>query len=428
MSAPRQSNEPPDQSFVVEFVCANDLTDVHHLAWQNLADHALDANVFYEPGFALSALGHLPGTASVRVGFVWQGTVDERTPIAVIPVEFRRRWPLFYRASIGWRHPFVVLTNPLLAPGFQHMALRAFFDHLRLMRTGPRCVISPLLADTTPTGRAIRELAETTKRRIVATSRQSRAMLMCDAAHSSLAGISSKRHKELRRQKRRLAESGEITRVTAFQGSELAEAIDDFLALETSGWKGRAGIAARQQHGAAGFLRSAVTQLGGEGKARVDRLLLADELIASTITLRSRDRGSLWKIAYSERYAGQAPGVQLLYDVSTALAADPGLISVDSCAVEGHRLIESLWRDRMALADVHVFVRPNESPFIIHLCTASERARRWTLEQARKGYQAIRAALEWVQSGRTDPTRSPASSQSHLSKRVVATPRPSDEV
>ena len=51
-------------------------------------------------------------------------------------------------------------------------------------------------------------------------------------------------HKELRRCWRRLSETGAVLLTTATEPAAVAAAIEDFLTLEASGWKGRAGTAA----------------------------------------------------------------------------------------------------------------------------------------------------------------------------------------
>ena len=393
----------------VELVGAHDLTAAHRRAWQKLADHALDPNVFYEPAFALAALEHLPGMASVRLGFVWHGAAEDGMLCAVIPIELQRRWPLCCRAAVGWRHPFAVLTNPLLAPGSEEMALGAFLDHLAHLRGTPRYVIWPLLADANAAAQAISQFAKALGRQTFVVSGSQRAVLNCHQAVGFLEGITAKRRKEMRRQRRRLAESGDVAHLTATDGEELERAVEEFLGLEALGWKGRAGTAARQDKGTAAFLRAAVMGLSEVSKTRVDSLLVCGRLVASTVTLRSGTSGSLWKIAHDEAHASQAPGIQLLWDVSEALASDRSFTAIDSCAVEGHRVIESLWADRLSLADRLVFVRAGEARMVVRLCIASERVRRHLREQARKIYDIGRSTLRRLVGTRASRRATPAS-------------------
>ena len=59
--------------------------------------------------------------------------------------------------------------------------------------------------------------------------------------------IPHKKRKELRRQRKRLADTGTLTSTTIADPAALTAALLDFLALEASGWKGRAGTAAQAQ-------------------------------------------------------------------------------------------------------------------------------------------------------------------------------------
>ena len=136
-------------------------------------------------------------------------------------------------------------------------------------------------------------------------------------------------------------------------------AVDDFFALEAGGWKGRAGTAARDDEDVRKFLQTAVTDLAGEGKARVARLLLDARPIAAIIVLRSGATAWCWKIAYDERFARFSPGVQLLLDVTQELLDDQSVARADSCADENHPMIDHVWRERLVLADRLIRLGPD---------------------------------------------------------------------
>ncbi len=55
--------------------------------------------------------------------------------------------------------------------------------------------------------------------------------------------VGRKRLKKLRRQRRRLLEAGQLKFVSARELEAMPRALADFVALETHGWKGRAGSA-----------------------------------------------------------------------------------------------------------------------------------------------------------------------------------------
>src|SRR5262249_19233658 len=101
--------------------------------------------------------------------------------------------------------------------------------------------------------------------------------------------VGHKKLKELRRQKRRLGDSGAVMWSIASDPTALASALGDFLGLEADGWKGRAGTAAKSNSDIRSFMEAAVPRLAGEGKARIARLFLDARAIAALILLRSGD-------------------------------------------------------------------------------------------------------------------------------------------
>ena len=63
----------------------------------------------------------------------------------------------------------------------------------------------------------------------------------------------------------------------------------------------------------------------------------------SALVLRSGDRAFYWKTAYDEAYAEYSPGVQLTLELSRAQQRDQRSSLTDSCAIEGHPMIDRLW-------------------------------------------------------------------------------------
>jgi CelD/BcsL family acetyltransferase involved in cellulose biosynthesis len=164
--------------------------------------------------------------------------------------------------------------------------------------------------------------------------------------------VAHKKLKELRRQRRRLLEMGQLKTLTAREADEIPRALSDHLALEAAGWKGRRGSAAAQAPAVRGFIESAIGALAADGNVRIDRLMQNGHPLASTITLRSGGAAWFWKIAYDEDFARHSPGVQATLDLTEQLLAQPDVLRADSCATAGHPMIDHLWRERLALGDL----------------------------------------------------------------------------
>ena len=68
--------------------------------------------------------------------------------------------------------------------------------------------------------------------------------------------LGQRQHKELRRHWRRLSETGAVLFTAATEPAAVAAAMEDFFALEASGWKGRAGTATADSTDLNTFIRS----------------------------------------------------------------------------------------------------------------------------------------------------------------------------
>jgi len=102
---------------------------------------------------------------------------------------------------------------------------------------------------------------------------------------------SPRRRKELQRLRRRLEEFAPVTFSTAQSPQPVAQALEDFLVLEASGWKGLAQTAAANDPAVRRFVETAVTSLAAQRQARIDRMQLNGQTVAVTITLQSGDTG-----------------------------------------------------------------------------------------------------------------------------------------
>ena len=143
----------------------------------------------------------------------------------------------------------------------------------------------------------------------------------------------------------------------------VASALEDFLVLEASGWKGLAQTAAANDPAVRRFVETAVSALAAQGQARIDRMQLGGQAIAAAITLKSGDTGWFWKIAYNEGVARFSPGVQLVHELTPELAAQPEMLRVDSCATADHPMIDHMWHGRLALCDRLIAVKRTTLPF-----------------------------------------------------------------
>jgi CelD/BcsL family acetyltransferase involved in cellulose biosynthesis len=250
----------------------------------------------------------------------------------------------------------------------------------------------PLLPEAGPVARALRTAGEKRGGAQAAFGPHRRAAL--DLAAGSPRDldevIGAKRMREARRLRRRLGETGQVEFAVAHLASDVAEALQRFLALESQGWKGAAGTALMQSTAHRGFAEVALDALARRNEATVAELSLDARVVASIIMLRSGDRAWSWKIAYDEGMARFSPGLQAMTEVTAALLADDTIRFADSCAVPDHPLMDHLWHDRLAMADLMIALRPDAG---FALACRLETMRRDVIAAARKVRHTLRRAL-----------------------------------
>jgi hypothetical protein len=200
--------------------------------------------------------------------------------------------------------------------------------------------------------------------------------------------LGSKKLKELRRQRHRLAEHGEVHFEVACLPDEVAAAVEHFLALEASGWKGARGTALAQNEGDASFIRHATSALAASGQCEIVTLRAGELPVAAGIVLRHQDRAFFFKIGVDEHFAKFSPGVQLTLDLTRHLCADPAISTADSTASPDHPMINPIWRGRFAIGDVLIPLRPGDP--VVAIVHAAMKLRHTARAKTRRAVQFIR--------------------------------------
>ncbi len=172
--------------------------------------------------------------------------------------------------------------------------------------------------------------------------------------------LGKSRLKDLRRRRRRMAEAGKVD-FRVFDGPhDAAEWCEDFLALEASGWKGAAGTgtAIACSPAEAAFFRELAADGAAAGKVLVHSLTLDGEPAAMTVNFRSGDGLWAYKSAYRQDLSHLAPGVQVEFEGSLSVFADPQARWFDSCTTHEGGVLGELWPDRRPIADLLIAVTP----------------------------------------------------------------------
>lgn len=350
------------ESFAVEW---RELSELEAVAddWRELAARALSPNVFYEPAFALAA-APLFGRG-VGAVLVWSGTSPRRL-LGFFPARIeQRRYGIKLPVLAGWTHPFAPLGVPLVEPEAAEPVIAAWLAHLAGHAEFPGLLLLPFVPEDGPFGAALGPILRRAGMPAAAFNRHRRALLApqpAERAHYIEHALGRRRLKELRRLGRRLAECGALMFTATAEPHAVDAALDDFLMVEASGWKGAAGTAALADPAVYEFVRTALHGLAHDGKVAIHRILVDGGAIAAGIALRSGDAAWFWKIAYDERFARYSPGVLLTLALTENLLDNSEVARADSCATADHPMIDHIWRERLPLCDLMVALRP-QAPF-----------------------------------------------------------------
>jgi CelD/BcsL family acetyltransferase involved in cellulose biosynthesis len=348
-------------SFAVEW---RELSQLDAIAdeWRALAARALVPNVFYEPAFAGAAAPVFGRDAGAVL--VWSGTAPRKL-LGFFPARIEaRRYGLKMPVLVGWTHPFAPFGVPLVEHEAAEPVITAWLAYLADDTRFSGLLLLPFLPQEGPFAASLRTVLRRARMPAADFNQHERALMAPDGDRSAYVehALGPRRYRELRRTVRRLCDVGAVLFTAATGPADVKRAIDDFVELEASGWKGEAGTAAACDDDVREFLKTAVAGLAAEHKAAIDRILLDGLPIAASITLRSGDGAWFWKIAYDEAQARFSPGVMLTALVSERLAEDITIAHTDSCATADHAVMNRTWSERLALHDVLVAVRP-QAPF-----------------------------------------------------------------
>lgn len=323
--------------------------------WQALANRAVEPNPFFEPWFLLPSIRAFTNPSrQPRIFAVYrEGILAGLMPLNDHTDYYGHRIP--HRS--GWLHTNAFYGAPLVENGSERAFWRTLLAHCDASPRFALFLHLPLMDAKGPVNRALELELGRTGRASSVVIRSKRAMLSSSLSPDAYltAALSKKHRKELRRQFRRLSELGDVTIERLENEAGLDQWIGEFLMLEAAGWKGEAGSALQTQGQTGGFF--AATIRGAARQQKLKRLTMRLDgkpiaMLASFITLP----GSYsFKTAYDESYSAHSPGLQLQIE-NLATLSRPDIEWTDSCAAEGHPMIERLWTERRTLVSRNIAI------------------------------------------------------------------------
>lgn len=241
---------------------------------------------------------------------------------------------------------FTCCNLPLVSRVMPQQAVAAFINNLT----------RPLLIKDLPTeGAFMRQLTQA-QGIVQVMHNWQRAALRVQGTYEAWAdqNFDTKRRKEFKRLRKRLAEKGDLRLETLNHSSDFNGFVEEYIELEARGWKGNRGTALKSKNTQSETFRNICQALHSSGRLRFWLLRLDGKAIAALYGVVFGTQAQIIKITYDEDFAKYSPGVQIVLDATEAFFAEPGLETVDSCAIPDHPMINRIWRERIGMADVLV--------------------------------------------------------------------------
>lgn len=351
----------------------------HVSAWEDLAADALDPNPFYEPWMLLPALEAFGRGA--RLQFVLAYAERRGAPpllCGFFPLERISSYRgLPVRHVRLWRYRHCFLGTPLVRRGYASQCLRGLAEWLA---QDPRGAAAIEWREVTGDGRffaALTAALDDHGASAFRSYRRERAMLCRLASGETYLERALPRASrgEFRRLERRLGDGAPIAYRMLENAAEAPRWIDDFLALEAAGWKGRAGSALACHEGGL-FFRRVAREAASRERLMMLALVRGERPIAMKCNFLAREGSFAFKIAYDESLAKFSPGALLELENIRAFHRMPALQWMDSCAEPEHFMVNRFWLDRRPLVDLIAATGRTHGNLVVSSLSLLHRVRR----------------------------------------------------
>ena len=327
-------------------------TPAFRAAWDLLVTQASEPNPFFEPWLLIPALRQWGGGVTIKAWYHY-GRLAGLLPVRASRDYYGHRVP----HAAGWLHPNAFCGAPLIVSGHEEAFWRAMLAECDRGPTMHLFLHLPKLPAEGPAVAALDRVLAASHRAHYTAEEEHRAFLIGGgtAAEYRDAALPAKKRKELRRQRTRLAEMGTLTFESVEGDAGLAQWAEEFLALETAGWKGAGRSALASAPDTRTFFAETLAGAAAAGRLERTALRLDGRAIAMLANFITAPGAYGFKTAFDEDYARFSPGMLLQLE-NLVLIERPGVQWADSCAVEGHPMIERLWRDKRRMVSRNVAI------------------------------------------------------------------------
>ena len=329
----------------------HDIDELESIAdrWQRLMETAIHPNLFFDPDLLIPALRHLNDRdAAVLVIEAPRRMHPEGEPVlcGLMPLIRKRIYGLPLSGREIWKHDQCFDCTPLLRRDCAAEAWRFALEYLATEQ-GVQLLSMNTVSGQDQFANLITDHFYAASTTVFHRDAFTRACFQPapDAETYLNAQVSKSTRKGTQRLSRKLAQQGELTTRCADQDDH-ATWIEEYIALEAAGWKGRQGTAFDSSDGSREFFREMATRMLEKNKMQILKVSLDDRPISMMCDLVTSERGAHFKTTFDETLHEYSPGLIAELE-NIPIMHDRGLEIVDSCADPDHSMINRVWPDRI---------------------------------------------------------------------------------
>lgn len=362
---------PVGTAMTAEVLALRSVTAADEERWRALAARAAEPNCSFEPEAVLAARDHDPSWAGAQLLVVRHGDrlaaclpVRHTGPGRALPVP-----GLTTRVDPGPVPLLPVLGTPLVDADELRPAVTCLLGELASGRLpvagGRRASVLTLERwnERGPVAETWRAACRDLGLLLVEEDRWERAVLHKPAGGGTSpwpASLGAKRLADAKRKRRRLAEQlgapvRTVDRAAVREG--VPAALDEFVRLEGSGWKGRAGTSLSATPELACAFREACLRWAAAGRLSLLALEGAGTTVAMRCAVRSGAGYFLYRIAYDEAYGRHGPGVLLELDTGEHFLELDGVETMDPVCAPSNPFYPGVLPDRLSVATARTALR-----------------------------------------------------------------------
>ena len=339
-------------------VAPSELTRSDLAGWSDCAAHVLEPNPFLEPNWLLPALTYLDESPQTKLVLAESGgSVQACVPIMEITADESDHAGHGEHLALKTRvaPTAISLGTPLLSVEGGREALTCLMTEIKReaeLRQA-NLVVMEWMGYDGPTARLLKEAAVEANTLIIEFDTWERGFLRRQATDEEcywLRNIGKNRRRTIGQHRRQLSTA--LGTSPSLRKRTDGSAVDDFLRLESSGWKGHQpdGLALWRQAATTRFFEAVCDRYIGEGRMWFLSLEGDGAPVAMICCVTAGEGIFAYRTAYDEDLARYGPGVEIFLAAMEYFDRETDALWFDTCSTRDNTHLLGLFPDRRRMA------------------------------------------------------------------------------